>query len=167
MTPASETSGQYGGVVITGAVGSVDGDIVGGNKTTYGLNAEEVVAALEARGVLQNAEAAGLPRRTIIMLAQRLRPDERLSFDQALTELERAVQVALDVIARGEQGTNDDVFVHTVLARVAKRIRNDDLDGGARAVDEALAELEARHQRSPVTLLEEGVKLDILRRDAA
>src|SRR5260370_8070393 len=153
MTPASETSGTHGRVVITGAVGSVDGDIVGGNKTSYGLNGEDVVAALDARGVLQNAEAAGLQRRTIIMLAQRLKPDERLSFDQALTELERAVKVALGVIARGERGTNDDAFVHTVLARVAERIRNDDLDGEARAVDQALTVLESHLHPSRVSLL--------------
>jgi tetratricopeptide (TPR) repeat protein len=44
---------------------------------------------------------------------------------------------------------------------------NDDLDGGASAIDEALAELEAKHRRSQVVLLEEGVKVDTLRRDAA
>jgi tetratricopeptide (TPR) repeat protein len=89
-----------------------------------------------------------------------------LDFEQAITELERAVQVAVDVIARGERGTNDDAFVNAVLARVADKVRNDDLDGGAGAIDEALAELEAKHRRSQVVLLEEGVKVDTLRRDA-
>ena len=101
------------------------------------------------------------------MLAQRLKPAERLDFEQAVTELERAVEVALDVIARGERGTNDDAFVNTVLARVAERVRSDDLDGGAQAIDAALAEIEARYRRSQTTLLEEGVKVDTLRRDAA
>jgi hypothetical protein len=43
-----------------------------------------------------------------------------------------------------------------VLARVADKVRNDDLDGGAVTIDEALAELEAKHRRSQVLLLEEG-----------
>jgi tetratricopeptide (TPR) repeat protein len=145
----------------------VDGDIVGGDKIIHGPSAEELVAVLGKMGVLQNAEAAGLQRRTIIKLAQRLRPDERLDLDQALTELEHAVGVALEVIARGERDTNDDALVRAVLGRVAEWIRNDDLDGGVRAIDQALAELEARHRRSQVALLEEGIKLDTLRRDAA
>ena len=98
---------------------------------TVGATEEELVAALERRGLLAGAELAGLQRRTIITLAQRLKPAERLDFEQAVTELERAVEVALDVIARGERGTNDDAFVNTVLARVAERVRSDDLDGGA------------------------------------
>jgi tetratricopeptide (TPR) repeat protein len=86
--------------------------------------------------------------------------------DQAVVELERAVEVAADVIARGERGTNDDAFVNTALARVAHKVRNEDFDGGASTIDEALAEFEPRQRRSQVTLLEEGVKVDILRRDA-
>jgi len=137
--------------------------IIGGVKV--GFTAEELVAAMDAMGLLRPSELAGLQRRTIISLAHRLKSDV-LDFEQAVTELERAVEVALDVIARGEQGTNDDAFVNTVLARVAERVRNDDFDGGAGAIDEALTELEAKHRRSQVALLEEGVKVDTLRRDA-
>src|SRR4051812_28574892 len=133
---------------------------------TVGATEEELVAALERRGLLAGAETAGLQRRTIITLAQRLKPAERLDFEQAVTELERAVEVALDVIAIGERGTNDDAFVNTVLARVAERVRSDDLDGGAQAIDAALAEIEAGYRRSQTTLLEEGIKVDTLRRDA-
>jgi hypothetical protein len=115
--------------------------------------------------MLQTSELAGLQRRTIINLAHRLKP-EVLDFEQAITELERAVAVALDVIARAERGTNDDAFVNAVLARVADKVRNDDLDGRAVTIDEALAELEAKHRRSQVLLLEEGVRVDTLRRDA-
>src|SRR5688572_2541302 len=102
MSPSPETSGRTGGVNIPGSIRDVHGDIVGGNK---GLDAEELVTLLEARGVLQAADTAGLQRRTVVALAQRLRPEEGLDFEQALTELERAVAVALEVIARGERGT--------------------------------------------------------------
>src|SRR3954466_3632295 len=98
---------------------------------TVGATEEELVTALESRGLLADAELAGLQRRTIITLAQRLKPAERLDFEQALTELEHGIEVALDVIARGERGTNDDAFVNTVLAEVAERVRSDDLDSGA------------------------------------
>ncbi|MFC6739820.1 hypothetical protein [Methylobacterium tardum] len=137
------------------------GDIII-SDVKVGPTAEELVAVLEARGLLAASEAAGLQRRTIIGLAVRLKPDVS-NFDQAVMELERAVDVALDLIARGERGTNEDAFVNTVLARVADQVRNDDLDGGARTVDEALANLEAeeterqaRYRQSQLALLEEG-----------
>jgi tetratricopeptide (TPR) repeat protein len=150
------------GVQLTG----VHAQTISIQDVKVGSTAEELVAALESKGVLQTSELAGLQRRTIINLAHRLKP-EVLDFEQAIMELERAVEVALDVIATGERGTNDDAFVNSVLARVAEKVRNDDLDGGAGAIDEALAELEAKHRRSQVVLLEEGVKVDTLRRDAA
>jgi tetratricopeptide (TPR) repeat protein len=75
------------------------------------------------------------------------------------------VAVALDVIARGERGTNHDEFVNAVLAQVAEKTRRGDLEGGASTIDQGLAELDAAYRRSWVALLEEGVKVDILRRD--
>ena len=97
-----------------------------------------------------------------------------LDFDQAVVELERAVDVALDVIARGERGTNYDAFVDLVLAKVAEKTRLGDFDGGAQAVDEALIDLDRREaeqrdifRRSRVAILDAGVGQDILRRDAS
>jgi tetratricopeptide (TPR) repeat protein len=130
-----------------------------------GPTVEQLVAALDAKGVLAASELAGLQRRIIISLAHRLKPGV-LDFEQAVKELERAVEVALDVIATGERGTSDDAFVNTVLARAAEKVRNDDFDGGADTIDLALAELEAKHRQSKVVLLEEGVKVDTLRRDS-
>src|SRR4051812_1615523 len=126
----------------------VEGNLSVQGVTVSGATAEELVAELERRGLLAGAELAGLQRRTIITLARRLKPAERLDFEQAVTELERAVEMALDVIARGERGTNDDAFVNAVLAEVAALVRRDDLDGGARAIDRALAQNEAGYRRS-------------------
>ena len=142
----------------------------GGNVNITGLDEEKLVAVLEARGFLRTAEAGGLERQTIITLAQRLKPEDTLDFDQAIRELERAVEVALDVIARGERGTSEDDFVNVVLAQVAERTRNDDLDGAAQALDDALAELdrqEAAAQQRRVAILEAGVRQHTLRRDAS
>ena len=63
-----------------------------------------MVDVLEARGIVQTVETVGLQRHVIIMLAERLRPEERLDFDQAIAELKHAVDIALDVIKRGERG---------------------------------------------------------------
>jgi tetratricopeptide (TPR) repeat protein len=150
------------------------GHVVGRDLTiNHGVSAEDVVAALEKRGVLQTAENAGLRRRMVVMLAQRLKPAERLDFEQAITELERAVEIALEVIARGERGSNEDAFVNAVLAEVAEKTKNNDLDGGAKAIADALAEIDRREttqretaQRERIALLDAGIKQHTLRRDA-
>ncbi len=143
----------------------VEGNLTVQGVSVGGASADELVAALRA-GLVASAKLAGLQESTIIDLARRLNK-EALDFNQAAKELERAVEVALDVIARGERGTNDDAFVNSVLERVADLVRRDDLDGGAQTIDAALAEIEAGYRRSQTTLLEEGIKVDTLRRDAA
>jgi hypothetical protein len=67
----------------------------------------------------------------IIGLARSLKRDVS-DFDQAVTELERAVEVALDVIARGERGANVGEFVDRVLSTIAEKAKREDFDGGAR-----------------------------------
>src|SRR5271167_2358360 len=145
MSSDSTVSLQTAGVNISGTVGPVAGDIIGRDK--IGLDEEKLVAVLEAKGLLLAADMAGLQRRTVIMLAQRLKPDESLDFDQALTELERAVRVALDVITKGAQGASEDEFVNAVLAKVADKTQSDDLDGGARVICEALGELDRQEAK--------------------
>jgi hypothetical protein len=135
---------------------------------------DAIVSRLVAALDMRRAESGGLERETIIKIARRLRPDEMLDFDQAVVELERAVDVALDAIARGERGTNYDAFVDLVLAKVGEKTRLGDFDGGAQAVDEALIDLDRREaeqrdtfRRSRVALLEAGADQDILRRDGS
>jgi hypothetical protein len=80
---------------------------------------EAVVKALNARGVLQAAEAAGLQRRVVVMLAQRLKPAEPLDFEQAITELERA-DVALRAEITQPEGTE------AVNAAIIRFLRDSD-----------------------------------------
>ncbi len=135
----------------------------------------QLMAALRQSGVIPRAEAEGLAERTILAFAQRLRPEEAHDLDSAVRAVENAVEIALDLIRRGERLTsNEDAFVGTVLAEVARRTRAGDLEGGARAVDDGLAELDAREaeqrdalRRARTTLLETGIGQEILRRDAA
>ena len=100
-----------------------------GNNLSVGLDEEKLVAVLEERGHFEAAELARLQRGVIIRLARNLKRDVS-DFDQAVVELEHAVEIALDVIARGERGTNEDAFVNTVLAQVAEKVRSEDFDGG-------------------------------------
>ena len=143
-----------------------------GEHLSVGLDEEKLVDALAARGLLQTAETAGLQRRVIINLARRLKGDV-FDFYQAVVELESAVEVALEVLSRGERGTDANEFVDTVLSEIAEKTKREDFDGGARAVDDALAELDRREaeqrevaRRARVALLEAGVRQDTLRRDA-
>ena len=80
-----QTAGQTGGIINTGSIVTNGGHVIGGDVTIN--SPEAVVDALEARGLLQAAENAGLQRRVIVMLAQRLKPAERLDFERAITEL--------------------------------------------------------------------------------
>ena len=133
--------------------------------------AEGVVARLSEREMAKAAEA-GLERQAVLELARRLKPGEDIDFDQAIVELRNAVSMALDVIAKGERGTNQEPFVGDVLKRLAETTKMGDFDSGAKAVDDALAELDWRDKerrqvsrRSRETLLEAGVEQDLLRRD--
>ena len=135
--------------------------------------AEQVVALLDKREIEKAAEA-GLERTTILELARPLRPGEAIDLDQAVVELRNAVGIALDVIAKGERGTNQEAFVEDVLKRLAETTKKGDYEGGAEAVDDALAELDRRDEehraasrRSRETLLEAGAEQDLLRRDPA
>lgn len=103
-------SGQGGGVTIPGTVGTVAGDIVGGNK---GLDEAKTVSvlldALQARGVIATAQSGGLERRTIIMLAQRLKPEERRAWRRrwrpSAQRLRRTLAIAHRSIGRGTLAT--------------------------------------------------------------
>ncbi|MER8394932.1 hypothetical protein NKH10_23940 [Mesorhizobium sp. M1340] len=101
----------------------------------HGLSAQELVAVLEAKGILRPAEQQGLERQTIVKLAQRFN-SEVLGFRSGVKELERAVAVALEVIARGERGD-------AVLVQVADKTRIRDFDGGASAITSATVWLRA------------------------
>jgi tetratricopeptide (TPR) repeat protein len=132
-----------------------------------------VVAALGPE-LVRNAQQQGLEHGTILALARRLRPDENLSFEQAVRELEHAVAIALDVMARGERGSNLGAFVDTVLARVGEETKKGAFDKALSEVDGALRELTVREaeqraeiRRGRTALIETGIQQEILRRDAA
>jgi len=129
---------------------------------------------LQADGLAVAAPGAGMQQQTVIALARRLRAEDVQSFDGALKEIERAVDIASRVLAGSADGEGaTDAFVGDVLAGVAEQTRSGDFDRAADALDEALVEIDRRDaqrqaalQRSRRALLEAGVQQDLLRRDA-
>jgi hypothetical protein len=128
---------------------------------TQHLFTVELLEALDERGDTAKAASGGLDRDTIIKLARRIKPDEALDFDRAMAELDNAVNIALDVIAKGERRSKEDDFVKDVLARVAERTKAGEFDRAVQEVDAGLAELDQREkeqrdnmQRSRIALLE-------------
>ena len=134
---------------------------------------EKLLRALDARGETVRAAEAGVERRTIFGLARRLRPDEALDFNQAVTELTAAVETAIEVSEKGARGSNLGDLVDTVLATIAAKTLAGDTEGAAREADQGFAEWEraeavrrAASIQGGIALLEAGMRQDILRRDA-
>ena len=133
----------------------------------------ELVAALEANGFISKAESGGLSKATVIALAQRLRPDEALNLEQAVEEIKRAIDVALEVVGKGARGNDESEFVNAVLAKVADMTKRAEFDGATQEVDAALAQLEEKQReqqnasrRSRAALLLAGLRQDVLARKA-
>jgi tetratricopeptide (TPR) repeat protein len=112
-----------------------------------------------------------LAHNTLLALAQRLRKDDLADFDQAVRELEVAVEVAIELIAKGHSAYYQDRFVDDVLARVTQSIEANSFEKGAQALDDALAELDRREvsereaaKRRRVQLLKATVQQALLLR---
>jgi hypothetical protein len=89
---------------------------------------------------------------------------------QVQREFGNQVSIAADVIAMGQGVRNEDAFVQGALKRATEKTIKGDFDGGTKTVDDALAELTGQEQflqTSRRTLLEAGVKQDLLRHDPA
>jgi hypothetical protein len=102
MCPRPTSAGQSGGVSIPGQVGNVAGDIVGGNKITYGLDAEELVAALASAYAVIGTEAAAASSRTFDAASGKPlygRSADLDALDEALAKHDRGI-----LLLRGEAG---------------------------------------------------------------
>jgi tetratricopeptide (TPR) repeat protein len=129
---------------------------------------EEVIEEISAQ-----ATGGGLDENVVRELARRLKPEEVLDTEQAVKELESAVEIAREVIAKGGRVTNQQAFVAEISKEVAGAVARGEIDAAAEAVEAALAELD-RHEvetrdaekRTREAVLELGLKQDLLRRDA-
>ena len=119
------------------------------------------------------AEQEGVRERELIEPARRIAADAE-DFDQARGELERAVEVAIEVQRDGRQGSNAGDFVDLVLKRVAELSRESKFDEGAQVAQDSFAQWQAEEEerrqaaaQQGVTLARAGLNQDLLRRDAA
>jgi tetratricopeptide (TPR) repeat protein len=136
------------------------------------------------RPVARAAEAEGVREQAIIALAGRIAENVE-DFDQAMREMERAVEIAVEVQRESRQGTNLGDFVDRVLQRMAGLSADGKYDDAAEVADEAFAtwqaeeaklqaerqRVEAERQRAAaqqgLTILRGGLNQDLLRRNAA
>jgi hypothetical protein len=132
---------------------------------------EKIVAIFEKKEEARRAESAGLERFVILALARRITNVETV--EQALIELERAVEIAIKVQEEGALGSNSGAFVDEVLRRVAALSRQGLFDEAADAADDAFAQWQSEEQERRETALQGGLKLldssieqNMLRRDA-
>ena len=132
---------------------------------------EKMVAIFEKKEEAQRAESAGVQRFVILQLAKRITNVETI--EQALIELDRAVEIAIKVQEEGARGSNSGAFVDEVLRRVAALSRRGLFDEAADEADNAFAQWQAEEQERRQTALQGGLKLldssieqNMLRRDA-
>lgn len=116
-------------------------------------------------------QEAGLTEARFIALANRVGQDV-LDVDSAFVEIERAITVAIEVQARGVPGSSTDEFVNAVLARMAALSAENRDDEAATEADHAYDEWKQREMdrrereaQNGITILEAGLRADILRRD--
>lgn len=123
----------------------------------------KLMAALDRRG-----EAAGVERAAVMGLARRI-STRITTFDEALAELHRAVEIAVEVREAGARGSNLDATVDAVMARLASLTAADRIEDAAAAADAAIADWEraeaarrAEADAALARLLEAGVRQDLL-----
>ena len=121
------------------------------------------------KDLAKQATDAGVTEKAIIFLAQRITADTK-TVDQALTELDNAVNIAINVQRRGRAPSETGPFVEAVLREVAALSKEGQLDIAAGKVDLALAQLDVATDKirmAKLELLESGIDTDLLRRDVA
>lgn len=117
-------------------------------------------------------ESSRLERRLVITIARLVNRDVA-DFDAAIGEIEQHMQRVADAIARGDTLSNSDDVLRVLRTSIAADLRAGDLDAPSRRVDDALAEqakviadFEAAQRKTTIALLDEGIAVDLLRRDA-
>ncbi|NOX42005.1 MAG: tetratricopeptide repeat protein [Alphaproteobacteria bacterium] len=107
---------------------------------------------------------AGVTEHAILKLAQRVAEDVD-DLGQAWIELQNAIEMAIRVQKEGKTPSNHGDFVDTVLARVAELAKDGAYGDAGAAIEAALAEEDASHERRKDRLLRSGIELALLDRD--
>ncbi len=131
-----------------------------------GAKVDEILRLLRESGALHQAEVAGVTGFAIQMLVQKIAPEVE-NTEQALHELERAVEIAVRVREEGRHGSNLGDFVDEVLRRSAELAAKGGYDAADDEIEEALRREAEESRAREVRLLERGVDTALLKRDAA
>ncbi|WP_223479053.1 hypothetical protein [Oricola indica] len=113
---------------------------------------------------------AGINEKAITGLARRVAEDEGIAdLGAAWNELERAVEIAIDMQAEKGYASNIDRFVDDVIERMTALSAEGRDDEASEAADEAFADWLERQEREKLAaekLLDQALRTDLLRRDA-
>lgn len=121
----------------------------------------ELLARSESSGAADKLRDEGITEKAIVRLAQRIAADTE-DVGQAWLELQNAMDIAVRVQKEGTTPSNHGGFVDVVLARVAELSREGEYASASEAIDEALKQAAAEQVR----LLDSGVEVAMLARDA-
>lgn len=105
------------------------------------------------------ARQSGISDDALITLARRVAADVS-NVDQAMTELERSVDLAIHVQSEAAQQNAPQA-----VQRAASQSANGAYEDAALTIDDALAQAEAAHRAEMETLLQAGAEQDLLNRD--
>lgn len=130
----------------------------------------QVLDAIQNKGD-EGSSAPEAAHKTLLAWARRLNPADLIDFDQAISELKLAREVALKVFSEGQAKTNQR-FVDDAMARISELTEQGDIQKGADFIDEALAEISER-EKSHIEafrnqrhlLLEASIRQSVLLRD--
>ncbi len=121
----------------------------------------ELKAMVQSLQRAQEAEQAGIGPQVLIDLARRMRATVDNTED-AMRELTRAVDIAIDLQERGRQTSNHPDFIDTVLKRAAELSAKGEYEQVAEDIDAALEEDQARFVAGQIRLLDMGIQNDLL-----
>ena len=152
-------------------LGSIKADTTVILATTQGIAAAQGDTNAMLLEILARlpADRRGVPEATIIAIARR-RADHVETVEQALAEIEQAIEIARDIAAQRARGTNLGDEVDAILKRLAALTAKGELDRASAEADRAIRDWEDRQaamQVQGLALLDAGIEQDYLRRDAA
>lgn len=146
--------------------------VLAGQTRRRAIAPRQILEKLDATGNAARALNAGLAHQTILELAKRLRPSERLDLDRAIAEVKQAVEIALECMRVGKSASDYQSLVSDALREAAAQTAAGEIDLGLATIEaalDALNRLEAEQgkasQNPRKTLLEAALRQDLLRRD--
>jgi tetratricopeptide (TPR) repeat protein len=134
------------------------------------LRIRDLERKLEGTSGYMRMLEAGINEKAITGLARRVAEDESIAdLGAAWNELERAVEIAIDVQTENGHASNIDGFVDDVIERMAALSAEGRDDEASEAADRAFADWQERQEHEKLAadkLLDQALRTDLLRRDA-